>query len=156
MIVNVVLADTGQQDPFGKTHLLGAGWSTTQTGPNGLVPDQAVAVFLEVPWDRCNREMAFSLQLLDADGHPVLLPSAESAEPSAALQVESVITATPPAGAPNGTPGTASFFVALVGGLPLEPGQRYSWQVRLDGESDDSWRASFFVQRQQTTTRFGG
>lgn len=155
MIVNVVLADTGQQDPYGKTHLLGAGWSTTQVGPAGLVPDQAVAVFIEVPWDRCNRELAFLLQLIDADGRPVQLPSAED-ESAAAIQVESVVTATPPPGAPNGTPGTASFFVHLQGGLPLAAGQRYSWQVSLDGETDDSWRASFFVQRQQAPTRFGG
>lgn len=156
MIVNVVLADTGQQDPFGKTHLLGAGWSTTQAGPNGQVPDQAVAVFLEAPWDRCNREMPFLLQLLDSDGHPVALPNPEPDQPPAPVQVESVITATPPQGAPNGTPGTASFFVHLQGGLPLAAGQRYTWQVTLDGETNESWRAGFFVQRQAAAARFGG
>lgn len=151
----MVLADTGQQDAYGKTHLLGAGWSTTQVAPNGLVPDQAVAVFLEVPWDRCNRDLAFVLQLLDADSQPVQLPTVED-QPSSTLRVESVVTASPPPGAPNGTPGTASFFVHLQGGLPLTAGQRYSWQVSLDGETDDAWRASFFVQRQHAPTRFGG
>lgn len=155
MIVKIILADTGTQDPFGKTNLLGAGWAVTQLGPHGQTPDQAVAVFIEAPWDRCNRPMQFRMELLNQDGDAVELPTGPPPAPTAPLVIDASITVTPPPTSPNGTPGTAAFFANLVGGLPLAAGQRYTWRVTLDDETEDGWQAGFFVARQQQPARFG-
>lgn len=155
MRVNVVLADQGQQDPLNKIHLLGAGWAATTLTPQGMVPDQAVAVFIEVPWDRCNRPITFALELLNEDGSPVELPFGPPPAEPQALRLAQDIIAVPPPGAPNGTPGNARVFLSLNGGLPLAPGRRYVWRATLDGQTREEWEAGFFVLRQQQPPQFG-
>lgn len=152
MKIVVILADTGTQDPQGKLNLLGAGWTQTESGPNGLTPDSAVAVFIEVPWDRCNRELDVVLELLTEDGHPVLLPVDGGPQP---LRVGQRLVVPPPGGAPNGSPGQAALLANFQGGLPLTPGSWYKWRVTVDKEENDAWQARFFVRRRQSTPTFG-
>ena len=72
MKVRLVLADYGQNEAAtGKVHLLGAGWSQTAIGADGFTPSCAIALFLEVPWDMCNRPLPVVLELLDEDGRAV-------------------------------------------------------------------------------------
>lgn len=63
----VLLCDAAQADPSGKLHMLGAGWSITSspTAPS------AVAVLLQIPWDRANQKLRIQLQLENADGDHV-------------------------------------------------------------------------------------
>lgn len=152
MKVHVLLADKGQQDPTGKLHLLGLGWSLTGILPTGATPDAVVVALVEAPWDRCNRPMQFVLELLNADGSAVLLPSPAGPQP---LRAEQTMIAVPPQGAPNGTPGAAQFLIEISGGLPLAPGQRYLWRATIDGETDEAWETGFFVARSAQPPRFG-
>lgn len=148
----VVLADVGQVDPAGKLHLLGAGWSQTGVGPNGLTPDFAVAVFVTVPWDQCNKELEVSLELVTDDEQAVTVNTPNGEQP---IVIKQGVVVSPPAGAPNGSPGQHAMLVGVQGGLPLRPGSWYKWRVRVAGEQEPGWHARFFVVRQPTTPTFG-
>jgi hypothetical protein len=130
----VILCDAAQSDPAGKLHMLGAGWSVTgsPTAP------QAVAVLIKIPWDRTNQPLPLRLQLFDADGQPVLLPSPEGEAP---LVVTTALEVGRPPRLPPGSPISASFALN-IGSLPLAPG-RYEWRLDIAGESS---AASFLVQ----------
>jgi hypothetical protein len=150
--INVILADAGTQDPTGKLNLLGVGWSVTAVGPNGLTADSAVAVFLEVPWDKANRELEVVLQLFDDDRSPFLLPTPAGAQP---LRIAQKVVVPIASGAPNGSSGIANLLAQFQGGLPLSPGNWYCWRVTVDDESNDAWTARFFVRRQPSMPSFG-
>lgn len=153
MKVTVLLADVGTNDPLGKLNLLGVGWNQTQVQPNGLTPDMALAVIIEVPWDQANREIHVLAELINEDGQPVELPvSPDKQEP---LRIEHRPVATPPVGAPNGSPAQLGILVNLHGGLPLQPGAWYAWRVSVNGEQGDDWQAKFFVRRQASAPTFG-
>ena len=153
MKANVLLADTGTQDSNGKLHLLGVGWSMITVGPNGLTGDSAVAVLLEVPWDKCNREIEVILELVNEDGKAVTLPTPAGEQQ---LRIVHRLVIPSPPGAPNGSPGHANLLAQFQGGLPLLPGVWYSWRVTVDKEIRDDWQAKFFVRRQQSPPTFGG
>jgi hypothetical protein len=78
--VTMMLADAAQE-VGGKLYVLGGGWSITGPEP---VP-MAIALKLEVPWDRTNLQHSLLLELLDEDGEPVLVPGQDGEE--VALQV---------------------------------------------------------------------
>src|SRR5205085_343171 len=61
------------QEVGGKLYILGGGWSITGPDP---VP-MAIALKLEVPWDRTNVQHKLLLELLDEDGEPVMVPGPE-------------------------------------------------------------------------------
>lgn len=130
----IILCDAAQSDPAGKLHMLGAGWSITSspTAP------QAVAILIKVPWDRTNQPLPLTLQLHDADGKPVVLPSPEGPAP---LMVTSTLEVGRPAGLPPGSPVNASFALN-VQPLPLSSGW-YEWRLDVAG---DTFTASFLVQ----------
>lgn len=153
MKINVLLADVGTSDSSGKLNLLGAGWSQMSVLPNGMTSDFAVAVFLEVPWDKCNRELKLVLELQTQDGQVVSLPT--PAGPSAVRVKQGVVVPTLP-GAPNGSWGSACYLVNFKGGLPLSPGNWYRWVVTADGEGEPGSITRFFVKRQPTMATFGG
>jgi len=67
-----MLADSAQE-VGGKLYILGGGWSITGPDP---VP-MAIALKLEVPWDRTNEQHSLLLELVDEDGNPVIVPGPE-------------------------------------------------------------------------------
>jgi hypothetical protein len=150
--VTLLLADMGQNDPTGKLNILGAGWNITAVGPAGVTPDAALAVFIEAPWDRCNRPLEIVLDLVSEDDEPVVVPLGTEPGP---LRITHSLVAVPAPGAPNGSPGFNSFLINLRGGLPLAPGNWYRWRAFVDKEHEGSWEARFYVQRQQTAPTFG-
>src|SRR5436305_7562443 len=97
----------GATDPSGKVNLLGAGWNVTQVLPTGGTPDSVVAVFIEVPWDLCNRELGLTLELLDQDQHPVAVQT--PAGPSAVRVGQPIVVNSTP-GAPNGSDGQVAII----------------------------------------------
>jgi Family of unknown function (DUF6941) len=154
MKATVVLADMGQNDASGKLNLLGAGWSITQISPIGLTPDSAVAVFMEVDWDKVGREIDVLIELVDDDDEPVVLTMPDgNAQP---VKMRQAVIANPTPGAPSGSPTMVTLLVGIQGGLPLSPGRWYKWRVSLDGKHLEDWAARFYVQRQPTTPTFGG
>ena len=152
MKIHIVLADAGLGDSTGKLNLLGAGWNMTQVLPTGGTPDCAVAVFIEVPWDMCNRELDLTLELLDQDLTPVVVHTPSGDAPIRMAQ--QVVVASAP-GAPNGSDGQLALLVSLKGGLPLSPGNWYKWRAFIAGHEDTPGEAKFFVQRQPSTPTIG-
>ena len=80
--ITMLLADAAQQ-VGGKLYILGGGWSTTgsPTAP------MAVAIKIEVPWDRTNVSHDWRLALVDADGRPVQTSDDRAVEVSGQLEV---------------------------------------------------------------------
>jgi hypothetical protein len=126
----MLLCDAAVADPTGKLHMLGAGWSVTGTP----TAPAAVAVFLQVPWDRTNEKIPLSLFLVDADGRHVQFDGQ-----GVGLQQEFEL------GRPSGIePGTAidHAFQFSLGPMPLPPG-RYQWRLTV---GDGEFSASFQVR----------
>ncbi len=135
----MMLADAAQE-VGGKLYILGGGWSITGPDP---VP-MAIALKLEVPWDRTNEQHSLLLELLDEDGEPVLVPGPESEE--VPLQVTGEFEAGRPPGIKPGTPIDSALAVNF-GPLPLEGGRRYQWRLSIDGETDEDWALGFSTRR---------
>jgi uncharacterized protein DUF6941 len=139
MKVTMMLADSAQE-VGGKLYILGGGWSITGPDP---VP-MAIALKLEVPWDRTNEHHKLLLELLDEDGEPVLIPGGEGEQ--VPLQVTGEFEAGRPPGIKPGTPIDSALAVNF-GPLPLEAGRRYQWRLSIDGETDGDWTLGFSTRR---------
>jgi hypothetical protein len=119
MKITMLLADAAQE-VGGKLYVLGGGWSSTASP----APPMAVAVKVEVPWDRSNHKHHWRLALVDADGRPVRLRDDRTVEVSGELEVGR------PPGLPEGTPLDAPLVVSF-GPLSLLPG-RYEWRLEIE------------------------
>lgn len=129
----LLLCDAAQADPFGKMHMLGAGWSLT-TSPTAPC---AVAVMLKIPWDRSNEKIPTSLTLVDADGTPVQLPEV------GVLRADQFVEVGRPPGIAPGSLIDAAYQLS-VGPLPLAPG-RYQWRLDV---ADQQFSVAFQVRGQ--------
>jgi hypothetical protein len=128
------LADSAQVSPDGKLHALGIGW--THTG-SPLTAPTAVAFILHVPWDETNRKIKWTLDLLDADGKPVLLQTGP--ETFSGVHMEDEIEVGRPPGTKPGAAINAPFAVNVTP-LPLAPDRSFVWVLKVAGRE---WRASF-------------
>jgi hypothetical protein len=117
----LILCDAAQADPTGKVHMLGAGWSITRSPTT-----HAVAVLIKVPWDRANEQIPLKLDLVDEDGHPVVISAPHGDRP---IRAEGTIEVGRPTGLEAGSPLNAAFALN-VPQLPLSPG-RYTWLLSL-------------------------
>ncbi len=135
MKVTMMLADYAQVSE-GKLTIVGGGWSVTGPMP---VPF-AIAVLFEVPWDRANIKHRFRLELIDADGSPVLVPTDEGDDDE--LAIEGEFEAGRPPGMKPGTPLDVPIAINLPG-PPIPPGGRYEWRLTVNGESEEGWRLPF-------------
>lgn len=135
----MMLADAAQE-VGGKLYILGGGWSITGPDP---VP-MAIALKLEVPWDRTNEQHSLLLELLDEDGTPVRVPGPDADE--VPLQVTGEFEAGRPPGIKPGTPIDSALAVNF-GPLPLQTGRRYQWRLSIDGETDEDWTLGFSTRR---------
>lgn len=72
----LLLCDSAQVAD-GKLFILGGGWNIVgpEPAPMGL------AMLFEVPWDRANEQHQLKLEIVDADGDPVMIVQREAAEP---------------------------------------------------------------------------
>lgn len=136
MKVTMLLADAAQAVE-GKLYILGGGWSVTGPGP---VPS-AIALKIEVPWDLGTRRHTFSLELLNADGQPVRLPTPPDGEERPIL-IQGHFETGIPAGLIPGTPLDAT-LAFNIGALPLPPGARYAWRLSIDEQTEEKWQATF-------------
>lgn len=131
----MLLADYAQAAE-GKLNIIGGGWNITGPAP---VPS-AIAILIEVPWDRTNERHEFTLELVDSDGDPVMgLGASGSEEP---LRIGGQFEVGRPPGIKRGTP--ISFPLAInLAPQPLPPDGRYEWRLSINGESDEDWRLAF-------------
>ncbi len=133
MRATMILADHAQVAD-GKLFISGGGWALCGPGPAPC----SVAVLFHVPWQETEQKINFTLRLDDEDGRAVQQPGAQGMVP---VQVNGHFEAHR---GPSMTPGTEvnvpmSFNIVLQ----LDPGQRFTWVLEVDGYTDDSWRLAF-------------
>jgi hypothetical protein len=132
--VTMMLADhVAQAD--GKLYIAGGGW--TLTGP-GAAPS-AIAILIGVPWTLANTRITFKLALVQQDGEPVLQAGPVGPAP---VEIAGELEVGRPAGVKPGTPLDVPLAIN-VPPLALPPGQRFTWNLTLNGESADGWQLSF-------------
>lgn len=138
MRAKLLLADAAKVSE-GKVDALGLGWSTT-TSPT---PPAAIIILLQFGWDETNTSRALVVELLDADGKPVLVNGVNGLGP---LRIEGNVEAGRPSGIPAGTPIDVPLAFGIGPGINLTAGQRYEWRLSLDGETSEDWEVSFLIR----------
>jgi hypothetical protein len=154
-----VLSDTGRVIPGSSSvNLLNAGWTATTAAPlpagGWTIPDQALTVFIEAPWDQLNRLHDLVVRLVDDEGQPAyFMPGPNDGGPE--VRIEHQVVVGPVPGAPNGTPGLATLFIDLpLGSLWIPaPRKRYIWQVSTGNVSEE---IGFWVQTPPQQPVIGG
>lgn len=148
---HVVIADFVNIDDGGKANIIGGG--VTMLGVDaqqGVTSAFAIHVRL-VSRTPLDDRPAVEIVLVDASGQPVLVPGPMGE--SQAVRISQIVEFLPavvagvhiPAGS---VPSSNQFAINFSNGLPLTPGQSYSWHVRLDHEVIAS--ESFFVPHAPT------
>jgi len=131
--VTMLLADSAQVAD-GKLYILGGGITAMGPRPQPV----GVAIRIEVPWDRANVPHAWRLDLLDEDGHPLMVREKP-------LVVHGRFEAGRPAGLKPGTPLSVPLAINFPA-VPVTPGKSYTWQLSIDGRTHVDWRQSFHVR----------
>lgn len=154
-VVRLILADYAVLDGGGKLNLIGGGLSVIgQQVPVGSVVASGftapfyVALIVSVSPDLIGAEAALELALEDDNGQPVPMPG-PTGEPQLLRVAQNVtfqVQDLSNIGVPGKvTPAKVQWVLAFTNGLPLALGKRYTWRVRLDGNTRDDWTESFFV-----------
>lgn len=124
--IQLILCDAATADEAtGKVHMLGAGWSSMR----GAAP-HAVVLLLQVPWDRANEPIPFSMRMHHQDGAEVVIDTPGGKVP---LRRDGVVEVGRPAGVAHGSNLAASVAIN-VAALPLPIG-RYEWRVDMDKQT---------------------
>lgn len=131
--VTIFLADSAQVAD-GKLYILGGGIS--QLGPQPQ--PAALALLIEVPWDRADVVHDWKLELLDEDGMPVM---AGDMPVLVGGQFEAGRPPGAPPGAPLGVPLAINFSA-----LPVEGGRSYQWRLAIDGTTEPDWHVRFLAR----------
>lgn len=138
MKVTMLLADAAQAAE-GKLYVLGGGWSITGPAPTPM----AIAIKIDLPWDRANMKHHWRLELLDLDERPVTVPTGRSddreREP---VFVEGELEVGRPPGLKAGTPLDIPLAIN-IGPLPLDPGRQFQWRFSFREFKDVDWRVQF-------------
>lgn len=135
MRAQLLLCDYAQISD-GKLHIIGGGIDRI-SGP-GLPPGFTVAIHMQIPWDKANQPIPFTLELLTEDGRAVVTD-----ERGVEIRIQGAVEAGRPPGLKPGTP-LGMPLVVQAGGIPLTPG-RYEWRVSIDGGTNDEWQQTFTV-----------
>jgi hypothetical protein len=124
----------------GKLTIVGGGWSQTGPEPAGF----GIGLLIQVPWDQANTRHSFTVELLDADGGPVVIRNDDDEQPVA---FGGEFEVGRPPGLKPGTP--LDFPVAMNSTpLPLAPG-RYEWRLTIDSEGRQDWSLPFTVRGEE-------
>ena len=119
----MLLCDAAQS-VAGKLYVLGGGWSQISPPVPGGGLNMALAIKLDIPWDRANQQFRMRAALVTDDGDAVEL----GAGPVAA---EGELEVGRPPGLRPGTPLDSTLALNFAG-LALTPGG-YVWQLEVDG-----------------------
>jgi uncharacterized protein DUF6941 len=121
----------------GKLFINGGGWTVTGPGP---VPF-AIALYIEVPWDRTNTKHTFKLELLDLDGQAITTEMRDGEEHP--IMAEGDFEVGRPPGMRPGTPVAIPLAFGFPSPPPIPSGGTYVWQLSIDGGTDEDWRLTF-------------
>jgi hypothetical protein len=131
--VTLLLADSAQVAD-GKLYVLGGGLNEIGPGAQPL----AIAMLIEVPWDRTDIRHDWRFELLDEDGTPVLYDD----QP---IQVTGQFEVTRPDGLAPGTPLNVPMAINFAA-LPVAPGTGYVWRLSVDDTGEPDWVLPFRVR----------
>jgi hypothetical protein len=131
--VTLMLADSAQVAD-GRLFILGGGLTETGPGPQPM----AIAMLLDVPWDRANINHDWKFELLDEDGMPVMFDD----QP---VLVGGQFEAGRAAGLAPGTSITVPMAINFSA-LPISPGTRYVWRLAINDTSEPHWVLPFRVR----------
>jgi hypothetical protein len=134
--VTMLLADSAQVAD-GKLYILGGGITAIGPRPQPM----GVAIRIEVPWDRANVAHQWRIDLLDEDGHPLMVRDKP-------LIVHGRFEAGRPAGLKPGTPLSVPLAINFPT-IPAQQGKSYTWQLSIDGATQVDWRQSFHMRAGQ-------
>jgi len=104
-----------------------------------------VAGEIVVPWEYRSRRQQFRLDLVDADGRAVTLPSPIANAAPAPFQAVGQFEVVPPPGTPAGSELTFA-FAFNVAGLPLDSGSSYKFRLFIAEEATPEATATFATQ----------
>jgi hypothetical protein len=142
--ISMMLADHADA-VGGKLYISGGGWSITGPGPT----PGAIAMDVKVPWDEREHEFDLLLELLDADGQPVLGQTPlgmEHVRADAKLKLQGPFDAAVKPGSPLDAP-----FALNYPPIPLRPGGRYEWRLSVNGYHDEDWTLPFTTRAVTST-----
>ncbi len=139
--VTLLLADAAQL-VGGKLYILGGGWTITGPQPS----PSALAILIQVPWGETNQPHQVRLELVDAKGAPVTLPTGADTAPQPLVIETKLEVGRPPGVRPGSHLGVPMAFGLFP--LPLTPGERYIWRLTLDGQGRPEWQVEFDVRPQ--------
>ncbi|MCX7619603.1 MAG: hypothetical protein N2037_02020 [Acidimicrobiales bacterium] len=134
--VTMLLADAAQVAD-GKLFILGGGLAHIGPQPQPV----ALALLIEVPWDRANIPHDWKLELLDEDGMPVMANEMP-------VMVAGQFEAGRPAGHTPGSPLAVPLAINFSP-LPVEPGRTYMWRFAINETSESDWSIRFAVRPTQ-------
>jgi len=135
MKVDLLLADAATVAD-GKLNALGIGW-------DWIVPGAPFSVcgVVHIPWDQGREAHTLSLELLDGDGAPFVLPGQTEAFTATFKQDRPIRETINPAVKPGSS--LTWPFVANFGGFPLAPETLYEWRASIDGHHEEHWTLPF-------------
>lgn len=137
MKLTFILADSAQVHS-GKLYILGGGWNVTGPQP----APGALAGIIHVDWNETNKDHVLAFDLNRDDGEPFMVPTPMGPQP---LHVEMKFQIGRPAGAAPGSELNVP-FAFNIGPLPFEPGRRYEWRPKLNGEDLVDDRLAFSMR----------
>ena len=136
--VALFLSDYAGNDAAGKVNALGAGWALTGVDPaTGLTAAWSVVAMVDVPPQFYNDDFALALTLRDAADRPVSVPGPAGAGQT--IQMAQNVHVDEPAFPPGANVprhrawAHVQVIVNFGNGLPLSPGQFYTWTLEIDG-----------------------
>ena len=136
MKVTMLLADSAQA-VGGKLYILGGGWSVIGPDPTPM----ALAIKIDLPWDRANMKHHWRLELLDLDERAITVPTGNGDERQP-LFLEGELEVGRPPGLKAGTALDIPLAINL-GPIPLDPGRQYQWRLSFQELKDEDWRVQF-------------
>lgn len=130
----MLLADHAQAAD-GKLNVIGGGWSVIGPEPAPF----ALAMIIQVPWDQIDTGHKLRLELIDADGRPVMTEMPDGPQP---ISIEADFEVGRPPGLQPGLPCEIPLAINL-GPQPIPAGGRYEWRLWIDGDTAEDWRLTF-------------
>jgi len=142
---HILIADFANVDAASKVNILGGNLSFLGTGPDGMTAPVTVYAILISP-SALDEPVAVEIVLVDASGHPVLMPTQDGKTQAlrVAQNIEFQAPTLPGILIPKGSVETSSQMILnFPNGLPLQSGSSYTWRLQVDHDVIAS--AAFYI-----------
>jgi hypothetical protein len=150
--VRLLIADYGVIDQqFGKITVVGGGISIIGTPPNSAsTAPFAILAIADFDPKYIGQRPAVELALEDEDRQLVSLPGSPGLTQYVRVASNDVLKQLDIRGVQipdDAIRPRVTLMLMLQNGLPLTAGQKYTWRLKIDGETCDEWTEPFYVPR---------